>query len=178
MRIAPLEPTEATGKAKQLYDAVKTKLGIVPNMMRVMGVAPAALEGYLNLSGALAGGVLNAKVREQIALDVAESNMCDYCLSAHTFLGNKVGLSTTDISEARHATSADKKTAAILKLARNIVIQRGEITDAELQTARDAGISDAEIIEIVANIAVNVLTNYLNRVAGTVVDFPVVKPGI
>ena len=177
MRIAPLEPTEATGKAKQLYDAVKTKLGIVPNMMRVMGVAPAALEGYLNLSGALAGGVLNAKVREQIALDVAESNMCDYCLSAHTFLGNKVGLTAIDITDARHANAADKKTAAILKLARNIVIQRGEITNTELQAARQAGISDAEIIETVANVAVNVLTNYVNRVAGTVVDFPEVKPG-
>ena len=80
--INQVEPAQATGKTKQLFDAVKAKLGAMPNMFRVLGTAPAALEGYLNFSGALAGGGFNAKVREQIALAVAESNLCGYCLSA------------------------------------------------------------------------------------------------
>jgi uncharacterized peroxidase-related enzyme len=91
-RITQLDPAQATGKTKQLFDGVQHKLGVVPNLFRVLGTAPAALEGYLNFSSALAGGSLNAKVREQIALAVAESNMCGYCLSAHAFLAGKVGL--------------------------------------------------------------------------------------
>lgn len=176
-RITQLDPVAATGKAKQLFDGVQAKLGAVPNLFRVLGNAPAALEGYLNLSGALAGGVLNAKVREQIALSVAESNLCGYCLSAHTFIGNKAGLSECDIADARRATAGDPRVDAILKLARAIVVQRGEVNDTDLQAARTAGLNDGEIVETIANVALNIFTNYLNHVARTVVDFPEVKPG-
>ncbi len=140
--INQLEPAQATGKTKQLFDAVKAKLGAMPNMFRVLGTAPAALEGYLNFSGALAGGGFNAKVREQIALAVAESNLCGYCLSAHTFLGGRVGLTEKDIVEARHATAETGKTDAILKLARSIVVQRGEVSEADLKQARASGLTD------------------------------------
>jgi uncharacterized peroxidase-related enzyme len=176
-RITQLDPAQATGKAKQLFDEVQTKLGLVPNLFRVLGNAPAALEGYLNFSGALAGGSFNAKVREQLALAVAESNLCDYCLSAHTFIGGRAGLTGKDIADARHTIAAAARTDAILKLARNLVVQRGEINDADLESARACGLSDGEIVETVANVALNIFTNYVNHVARTVVDFPQVKPG-
>lgn len=176
-RITQLDPAVATGKTKQLFEGALKKLGVVPNLFRVLGTSPAALEGYLNFSGALAGGSLGAKVGEQIALAVAESNLCGYCLSAHTYIGGKVGLSATDIADARHADASNPKTDAILKLARSIVVQRGEVSDADLNAAKTAGLSDGEIVETVAHVALNIFANYLNHVARTVVDFPEVKPG-
>jgi uncharacterized peroxidase-related enzyme len=175
-RIPTVDPTNATGKAKTLLDTVQQKLGLVPNLMRTLANAPAALEGYLNFSGALAGGTLNAKVREQIALAVAEANLCDYCLSAHSAIGSKVGLTADDVTKARQANSSQPKTTAILKLARSIVVNRGELPDQELIAARAIGITDGEIVEVVANVALNILTNYVNHVARTVVDFPAVAP--
>ena len=102
-RITQLDPSTATGKTRQLFDGVQAKLGIVPNLFRVLGNSPAALDAYLGFSGALAGGVLTGRVREQIALAVAETNLCGYCLSAHTFIGGKLGLSEKDMTEARNA---------------------------------------------------------------------------
>ena len=177
-RITQLDPATATGKTKQLFDGVQAKLGIVPNLFRVFGNSPAALEGYLNFSGALATGVLSAKVREQIALAVAEMNYCGYCLSAHTYIGGKVGLNENEITAARNVEATDEHTAAILSLARSIVVQRGELSETEFKAARGAHLTDAEIVETVANVAVNILTNYLNHVAQTIVDFPEVKPGV
>src|ERR1035441_5415311 len=128
-RIAQLDPAQAAGKTKQLFDGVHATLGIVPNLFRVFGNSPAALEAYLNFSGALAGGVLNAKVREQIALAVAEINDCTYCRSAHTYIGGKVGLNEREIADARKVMATDTRTAAILNLARSIVVERGELGD-------------------------------------------------
>ena len=156
---------------------MQAKLGVVPNLFRVLGNSPAALEGYLNFSGALAGGVLNAKVREQIALAVAEINDCTYCRSAHTYIGGKAGLSEREIADARKVSATDEHTADILNLARSIVVQRGELSDTEFKTARAAKLTDAEIVETTANVALNLLTNYVNHVARTVVDFPEVKAG-
>ena len=176
-RITQLDPASATGKTKQLFDGVQAKLGIVPNLFRVLGNSSAALDGYLNFSGALAGGVLDAKVREQIALAVAEINDCTYCRSAHTYIGGKVGLSEREIADARKIVATDARTEAILNLARSIVVQRGELSDSEFKAARAARLTDAEIVETTANVALNILTNYVNHVAQTVVDFPEVKSG-
>lgn len=177
-RINPVDPAHAEGKAKTLLDAVKSKLGLVPNMTRTMAVAPATLDAYLAFSGALAGGALNAKVREQIALAVGETNQCGYCLSAHTLIGSKVGLGADDVAAARRATAADPKVAAILKLARALVVQKGEVSDAALAEAKAAGLGDGDVLETVANVALNIYTNYVNHVARTAIDFPEVKPGV
>jgi len=176
-RLTQLDPAQATGKTEQLFDDVEAKFGFVPNLFRILANAPAALEGYLNFSGALAGGSLDPRVREQIALAVAESNLCSYCLSAHTFIGGKVGLTEKEIVDAIHATATPGKTDAILKLARSIVVQRGEVSDSDLDQARVSGLSEGEIVETVANVVLNILTNYMNHVARTLVDFPEVKPG-
>jgi len=175
-RITQLDPTQATAKTKQLFDGAQAKLGVVPNILRVFGNSPAALEGYLNFSSALASGVLSAKVREQIALAVAEINDCGYCRSAHTYIGGKVGLTEREIAGARKVSATDAHTEAILTLARNLVVQRGELSDTEFKAARAAKLTDAEIVETVANVSLNILTNYLNHVAQTVVDFPEVRP--
>lgn len=177
-RITQLDPAGATGKARQLFDNVQAKLGIVPNLFRVFGNSPAALEGYLNFSGSLAGGILNAKVREQIALAVAEINDCTYCRSAHTYIGGKVGLSEQEMVDARKVSATDGHAAAILNLARSIVVQRGLLSEAEFKAARAAKLTDAEIVETTANVALNILTNYVNHVAQTVVDFPEVKSSV
>lgn len=176
-RIPALDPTTTTGKTHDMLTAVRGKLGIVPNMMRVLANAPSALAGYLDFSGALATGSLDAKVRELIALTVAEANLCGYCLSAHTFIAGKLGVAGSAISAARQANSENARTKAILELAQRIVVQRGELTDAHVRTARDAGLGDAEIVETIANVALNIFTNYVNHVAGTIVDFPNVAPG-
>jgi uncharacterized peroxidase-related enzyme len=176
-RIHQTDPAQATGKTKQLFDAVQVRLGRVPNLMRVFGNSPAALEAYLNFSGALMKGALPLALREQIALAVSEINGCGYCLSAHTLSAAKVGLSQEDILAARRSTAANDKSDAVLKLARAVALQRGQISDGDLQNARSAGLNDAEIVEVIQHVALNTLTNYTNNVARTVLDFPEVKVG-
>lgn len=176
-RIPLVDPALATGKVKQLFDGAQAKLGAVPNLFRVIGNSPTTLEAYLTFSGLLAKGSLGSKVNEQIALAIAEANLCEYCLSAHSYIGGKLGLTEKDLSDARHATAASGKTDAILKLARGIVVARGDISDGDLQEARAAGLNDGEIIEVLGNVALNIFTNYVNHVARTAVDFPVVPVG-
>ena len=170
--IAQLDPQTATGQTKTLFDGVQGKLGVVPNLFRVMGNAPAALKGYLTFSAALADGQFSPKVREQIALTVAQTNQCAYCLSAHSFIGGKLGLTQQDLAEARQAHATDPRTEAILKLAQRIVTQRGELGAAGLEDARRAGLTDGDIVEAVAHVALNTFSNYINHIAGTVIDFP------
>jgi uncharacterized peroxidase-related enzyme len=171
-RITPVDPDHATGRTRQLFDHVRAKFGVVPNLFRVLGQAPAALEAYVNFSAALSGGTLDAKVQELIGLTVAESNLCDYCLNAHIFMGGRIGLAQAEIADAIRASAADGRTDAILKLARSIIVQRAEVTDADLQRARAAGLTDCEIVETVANVLLNIFMNYLDYVARPAVDFP------
>lgn len=176
-RIQPLDPASATGESRRHLVAVQSKLGIVPNLTRVLAKSPAALDGFLSFNGALVGGSFSAKVREQIALTVSESNLCGYGLSTHAFTGSALGLTADEIADARHANAVTGKTDAVLKLARSVVMQRGEISDAEFASARASGVTDEEIVETVANVALNIFTDYISHVARTVVDFPVVEPG-
>ena len=174
-RLKALSPEEATGKTKELFNGVQSKLGMVPNMMRTMGNSSAVLEGYLNLSGALGHGTLGAKTGELIALAVAENNSCDYCLSAHTFIGEKlVGIDTTSLTAAREGNSSHAKTDAALKFAQALVAKRGSVNDGDVKKVKAAGYTDGEVGEIVAHVALNMLTNYLNKTAQTEIDFPVV----
>jgi uncharacterized peroxidase-related enzyme len=177
-RIQLVDPQHVTGKTRRMLGQVRAKLGLMPNLFRALANAPAALEAYMNFSAALAGGALDDSIREQIALAVAESNLCGYCLSAHVFLGQRAGLTPDEIANAIRARAADPKTDAILKLARNIVVQRAEITDSDLQRARVAGLSDGEIIETVANVALNIFMNYVSHAAGLPIDFPQNEAGI
>ena len=159
--------------SKPLLAAVKQAMGVVPNLMKLVGHSPAALEGYLSLNGALAKGRLDAKLRERIALAVAEYNGCDYCLSAHDYMGrNLAKLSSGEIDAARDFHSEDPRAAAALRFARRVTELRGRVSDADLAALREAGFDEASTVEIVATVALNVLTNYVNNVAQTDIDFP------
>ena len=171
-RINQLNPETATGRTKELLGAVKGKLGLVPNMTRAMANAPAVLDGYLQLSGALGKGTLPAKAREQIALAVAQANECDYCLAAHSAIGRMVGLTADQIRDSRLGTAVDSKTDALIRFARAVVDARGRVTDADLDDVRAAGFGDDVIAEVVAHVALGVFTNYFNTVADTTLDFP------
>ncbi|MBX9623315.1 MAG: carboxymuconolactone decarboxylase family protein [Gemmataceae bacterium] len=171
-RITPIDLQAAEGRAKELLDAVKGKLGMVPNMTRAMAASPAVLDAYVGFSGALARGVLSPGVREQLALVVGETNHCDYCVAAHTALGKRAGLSDQDILDGRRGAAADPKAAALVRFARAVVDKRGQVDDADLAAVREAGAGDAEVAEVVAHVALNVFTNYFNTVAGTPIDFP------
>lgn len=162
--------------SKPLLAAVQQQLGVVPNLMKLMGHSPAALEGYLSLNGALAKGSLDVQLRELIALAVAEYNGCDYCLSAHDYLGRNVAkLSDGELEAARDGRSQDSRSNAALRFARRVAETHGRVADSDLATARAAGFDEAGVIEIVATVALNVLTNYVNNVAQTDVDFPKVN---
>lgn len=173
-RIQPIEATKARPEATKMLDAAKAKLGMVPNLFATLAHSPAALGGYLQLSEALSGGRLTARHREIVSLAVGQANSCQYCLSAHTALGKAAGLSAPEIAQARSGKAADTLDAAVAALARKLTETRGVVTDAELQTARSDGLDDGLIVEIVVNVALNTLTNYINHVAGTDIDFPVV----
>ncbi|MFZ6760136.1 carboxymuconolactone decarboxylase family protein [Undibacterium sp. Ji50W] len=176
-RLAIPTVEQSPAASQPLLAAVNQQLGMVPNLMKLVGNSPAALEAYLSLSGALTKGSLNAQMRERIALTIAEYNGCDYCLAAHAYLcKNLAKLSDADIDAARSAHATDAKTNAALQFARQVAEQRGRVSDAELSSLRAAGFDDAAVIEIVLNVALNVLTNYVNNVARTDVDFPKVNP--
>jgi uncharacterized peroxidase-related enzyme len=175
-RLKALNPDEATGKTKELFNAIQSKLGVVPNMMRTMGNSPALLEGYLNLSGTLAHGALGAKNGELLALAISEKNNCDYCLSAHSYIGEKlVHIDASTLQNARSGKSADAKTEAALKFADILVAKKGLVNDVDVDTVKAAGFTDGEIGEIVGHVALNILTNYFNNTADTENDFPAVK---
>jgi len=171
-RIVPLDPALAEGQTQALFEAVKAKMGKVPNMMKTMAHSPALLEGYLALSGALSKGVLPEVARQQIALAVSQENDCEYCLSAHTLLGRHAGLTREQVLLARQGEADDTRQQAVLTLARNIVDRHGDISDEQLAAVREAGVSDAEIAEVVGHVALTTLTNYFNRLSHAVVDFP------
>ena len=170
-RIPLVDPQHATGKTRRLLGRVRGKLGLVPSTFRVLANAPGALEGYLDFSAALASGALDIRVREQMALTVAETNLSACCRGDHMALGQKAGLTPEEIAAAIRASAPDPRTDALLKLARSIVVQRGEVSDSELQRARVAGLTDCEVVEAVANVALNIFANYVNHVARTAPDF-------
>lgn len=167
----------APADARPLLQAVKLKFGTVPNLFRLAANSPAGLEGYLNFNGALAKGSLSPQTRERLALAIAEINGCGYCLSAHSYIGkNLAKLDDAEIAANRKGHSNDAKADAAVAFAVAIAKARGHVSDADLQAVKAAGYDDAEVVEIVAHVALNTLTNYLNEVGKTEIDFPAVKP--
>lgn len=171
-RITPIKHSEAEGKAKDLLDVVKSKLGGTPNLLTSMANSPAVLKSYLEFSGALGEASLSAKVREQVALAIANANKCAYCAAAHTAIGKGAGLTGEQTVAAQRGEADDPKAQAVVSLALAINEKRGWISDEDFNAAKQAGVTDGEILETVAVVTLNILTNYLNHVIGTEVDFP------
>ena len=175
-RNTPVDYPTAQGRPKELLDAVNGLLGATPNMTTTMARS-AVLDGWLSLSSALRKGSISAANGERIALGVAEANGCGYCLSAHSYLGANVAkLGADELEKARHFQSSDRNAAAILGFAEAVVSTQGGVSDNDVQAARDAGLSDEELSDVVGHVALNVLTNYFNRAFDVDIDFPVVEP--
>ncbi|MYN10943.1 carboxymuconolactone decarboxylase family protein [Pseudoduganella aquatica] len=174
-RIQLVTPADTTGERQQLLGQIQQAFGATPNMFKAVANSTAALKSMWGSFGALGGGVIPAKLGEQIAVAIADRNNCEYCLAAHTALGRKAGASAEEMSAAQAGQSADAKTAAALRFAVAVVNNRAQIADADVAGLREAGYSDEEIVEILAHVALNLFTNYINVAFQVPVDFPSVK---
>ncbi|MGD9919935.1 MAG: carboxymuconolactone decarboxylase family protein [Pseudorhodoplanes sp.] len=174
-RVAVIDPQTATGEAKQMLDAVQSGLGMVPNFIRALANSPAALKAFLGIHEIASTGYLDLKTRERIALSVAEQNACQYCVSAHTAIGRKVGLDNQEMLANRMGHSSDAKAEAALTFARALVEHTGQVSKAEFDAVRAAGHSDGEIIEIITHVAMNILTNLIGKATQVEIDFPKIE---
>ncbi len=174
-RVPLVDRNATTSDRKALLDSVHTAFGTTPNMFRAVANSPAALKSMWSTFGALGGGVIAPKLGEQIAVAVADRNGCEYCLAAHTALGRKAGASAEEMQRAQAGGSVDAKTQAALHFALKLVNDRGQVGDADVQGLRQVGFGDEEIVEILAHVALNLFTNYINVAFSVPVDFPAVK---
>jgi uncharacterized peroxidase-related enzyme len=174
-RIPLINPNDTTPDRQAVLAQIHAAFGATPNMFKAVANSPAALKSMWGSFGALGGGVIPARVGEQIAVAIANRNACEYCLAAHTALGRKAGASSAEMSAAQDGQSGDPKTAAALRFALRVVEGRGQIADSDVQDLRNAGHGDEEIVEILAHVALNLFTNYVNVAFAVPVDFPGVK---
>jgi uncharacterized peroxidase-related enzyme len=174
-RVPLIDRAEASAERKVLLDQIHGAFGTTPNMFRAVANSPAALKSLWGSFGALGAGTLGSKLGEQIAVAVADRNACDYCLAAHTALGRRAGASAEEMAAAQAGESADPRTQAALRFALKVVNERGQVTDGDVQALRAAGFSDEAVVEILAHVALNLFTNYVNVAFAVPVDFPAVK---
>ena len=173
-RIKKISIANAQGKAKELLESTKKAMGTELNLFSTFANSPAALEAYIGIMTSLSKGALNPKLREQIALVSAGYNGCNYCASAHTYLGEKAGINKDELKENLSGKSSDKKTQVALNFATQLIERRGGVSESDIKTVREAGFSDEEMVEILAHVAMNTFTNYFNEAFKTDIDFPVV----
>lgn len=171
-RITTVTDDIANSEQAELFAAIKAKLGIVPNFLRVFANSPDALKAFLGFHHIAGSGSLDAATRERIALTLAQKNECSYCLSAHTAIGRKTGLNSDEITANRQGDSHDAKAAVAVKFARKLAEHTGDVTTAELQEMRDAGFTDADIVEVITHTGINLLTNILSKASRVDIDFP------
>lgn len=176
-RLTPIQANGATSELKRSLKSSHLKLGKTPNFFQVMANSPASLRAYIRADAALVRGQLTPRQREQVALAVAEINGCAYSLSAHYETGKSLGLTHDEMQLARNATAADPKAEMMLRFTQAVVLQRGEISEDDFQALVKAGFTNEQIVEIIANIALNIFSNYFNSIAKTEVDFPLLQPG-
>ena len=166
---------QAPIQSQPLLDSVGKQLGVIPNLFRLVGQSPAALEGFIGLSTAM-NKTLDVKTRERVALAVAQVNNCDYCLSAHSYLASNLAkLDKAELAANRRGHSQDAKADAAVTFAKKVAETRGKVSEGDIAAVKLAGFTEAQVIEIVLNVVLNVLTNFVNNVADTDIDFPVVR---
>lgn len=174
-RINLVDPRNVTDERKTTFEEIRGAFGVVPNMFRAVANSNGALQSMWGSFGALGAGTLGSKLGEQIAVAVADLNHCEYCLSAHTSLGTRAGASVEEMGEAQRGRSEDPRTAAALTLATTLVQKHGQLADIDLDAARSAGLNDAAIVEVVAHVALNLFTNYINVALQVPLDFKAVQ---
>ncbi len=173
-RIPLLDRSQAPAASQPLLDQIQRAMGGTPNMFRAVAHSPAALQSMWGSFAALGGGTLGAAVGEQIAVAVANRNACEYCLAAHVALGGKAGVAREALDAAQVGQSANPRTAAVLRFALQLVEQRGQVAAADVQALRDQGLNDGQVVEVIAQVALNLFTNYVNVALQVPVDFPAV----
>lgn len=171
-RIQPLDPASTTGRAKETFTSIQGALGGVPAMFRTLGHSPASLQAMWSFFGAMGQSSLPPALRERIALWVGETNSCTYCVNAHSVLGKKAGLADDQLLAARKGQAEDPRSAAALRFTTALLERKGHVTDTEFAAVRQAGFSDAEILDILSVVMQNIYTNWVNHVADTASDFP------
>ncbi|MHA7814790.1 MAG: carboxymuconolactone decarboxylase family protein [Phycisphaerales bacterium] len=174
-RIEPLTVDTASTEGAQILNAIKEEIGMIPNLYATMAHSPAALSAALAFGEAMGKSTLSPQVKEQLALAIAGANSCDYCASAHTAIGKMSGLDADELSKNLTGSASDPKVQALLSFATTVVKTRGDVADSDISEARGAGVTDAEIVEVIATVAINTFTNYFNHIAQTKIDFPVVE---
>ncbi len=174
-RITVIDNDNANSEQRELLDTIQSQLGMVPNFLKVFANSPAALRAFLGLHAIASEGSLDAPTRERIALALAQQNACEYCVSAHTAIGRKVGLNDAEIEANRAGTSQDSKAAAAVKFAKALAEHNGEVTTAEFLEVRNAGYSESDIVEIITHVGLNVLSNIIGKASQVEIDFPKVE---
>lgn len=174
-RITPVTIETAPESTKGQLEAINGKLGKVPNLLGTLGRSPAALSTYLNLGDALGKGTLGAKVHEQLAVAIANESRCGYCASAHTVIGKMNGVDGDELAKNLRGEASDPKVQAAINFALAIVEKRGWVEDSDVSAARDGGLNDAELLEVLSVTITNLFTNYANHIIGTENDFPKVE---
>jgi len=174
-RINVVSIEDANNEQEILFSAIKKQLGTVPNFLKVFANSPSALNAFLGLFSIANKGSLDALTKERIALAIAQQNDCQYCLSAHTALGSAAGLNGAEIEANRRGSSQDAKAAIAVKFAKALAEHSGEVTNVELHEVRSAGYSDADIVEIITHVGMNIMTNILGKASRVDIDFPKIK---
>ena len=174
-RIPLIDRAHTSPDRKALLDQIHGAFGATPNMFRAVANSPAALQSMWTAFNTLGSGTLSAKLGEQIAVAVANRNACEYCLAAHTALGRKAGATADEMAAAQVGSASDAATQAALNFALKVVEQRAQITADDVQALRTAGFSDEAVMEILAHVALNLFTNYVNVAFDVPLDFPAVK---
>jgi uncharacterized peroxidase-related enzyme len=171
--VGAVKPADAPDDIKRLLEATRLTDGVIPNLARVIATSPAVLQGFTQLMTSLSTGKLDARLREQIALVVSEANRSQYCLSVHTSRGADAGLQEAELANSRLAISSDPKVEAVLRFARTLVDDRGELADGDIAALRRAGLADDEIVEIIGNVLATTFTNYFTKALQVEIDFPI-----
>jgi uncharacterized peroxidase-related enzyme len=171
-RIAIPTVESAPAEARAALDAIAKQLGFTPNVYRLMSISPAVLKAFTSLQSALSK-TLDFQIRDAIALSVSEVNGCHYCVAAHSYAAlhfDKVA--AEEIALNRQGGSVLPAVGAAARFVAKVVEARGHVNDGDLMAIRNAGFSDAQILEMIALSAQYSLTNYINTIAGTEIDFP------
>src|SRR4051812_21817743 len=150
VRISPLKLESAAPEQREALDKVKKAIGRVPGLFATIGHAPGVLDALLQFQHALGKGGLTPRDFDLIDLHVSQINGCGYCVSAHTALAKMHGIADEEILRIRHGQGMTQRDAAVLALAGRVARSGGIGAAAEVAQAREAGLSDAQLVEIVS----------------------------
>lgn len=172
-RIVPLTPIDAPAAARPHLESLTQRVGRLSRFYATLAHAPAALDGFLLLKGALEQGSLAPPLRERLAVRVAALHGCDYCLRAHAAALKRQGVDVDEVLAAREGASTEPRAQAILRLTDALVAAdaRG-LAPETVAEARAAGVTDAELLEAAAHVALNTFSNLVNLLAQTELDVP------